>query len=103
MMRLPSLMYYTKLMAKDEEANGLLSEFSEYKDQKEFSGRTDGGYDSIASPTSETTAINDDSIWDELVSILHYSIPLIITFLVGLGNRVWDVWFLGKAGSRGFY
>ncbi|EIE82573.1 hypothetical protein RO3G_07278 [Rhizopus delemar RA 99-880] len=100
MMRLPSLMYYTKLMAKDEEANGLLSEFSEYKDQKEFSGRTDGGYDSIASPTSETTAINDDSIWDELVSILHYSIPLIITFLVGLGNRVWDVWFLGKAGSR---
>jgi hypothetical protein len=96
-------MYYTKLMAKDEEASGLLSEFSEYKDQKEFSGRTDGDYYSIASPTREATMINDYSIWDELVSILHYSIPLIITFLVGFGNRVWDVWFLGKTGSRGFY
>ncbi|KAG0758471.1 hypothetical protein G6F62_007669 [Rhizopus arrhizus] len=100
MMRLPSLMYYTKLMAKDEEASGLLSEFSEYKDQKEFSGRTEGDYYSIASPTREATMINDHSIWDELVSILHYSIPLIITFLVGFGNRVWDVWFLGKTGSR---
>lgn len=38
---------------------------------------------------------------DELAAILRFAVPLIVTFLLGVGNRVVDVWFLGKVGSEG--
>ncbi|KAI8098278.1 mate-domain-containing protein [Gilbertella persicaria] len=36
----------------------------------------------------------------ELTGIIRFCIPLIITFLLGVGNRVVDVWFLGKIGAE---
>ena len=38
---------------------------------------------------------------DELVAIIKYCIPLMITFLLSAGNRLVDVWFLGKVGPEG--
>lgn len=39
-------------------------------------------------------------IQQELQAILRFGIPLIVTFLLGVGNKVIDVWFLGKIGSE---
>ncbi|KAG1472860.1 hypothetical protein G6F56_001292 [Rhizopus delemar] len=94
MMRVPPLLYYNKLMSRDEESNWLL-EAKEDKPTKEFSEITDYGINANELPCEPTL-----NVLDELIAILHYSIPLIITFLMGMGNRVWDVWFLGKTTSR---
>ena len=39
----------------------------------------------------------------EIKSILNYTWPLLITFVVGKGMGVMDVWFLGQLGSEGIY
>lgn len=39
-------------------------------------------------------------IQQELQAILRFALPLIITFLLGVGNKVVDVWFLSKVGSE---
>ena len=39
----------------------------------------------------------------EIKSILDYTWPLLITFVVGKGMGVMDVWFLGQLGAEGIY
>ena len=39
----------------------------------------------------------------EIKSILNYTWPLLITFVVGKAMGVVDVWFLGQLGSEGIY
>lgn len=39
-------------------------------------------------------------IQQELQAIIRFGIPLIVTFLLGVGNKVIDVWFIGKIGSE---
>lgn len=36
----------------------------------------------------------------EIVAIIRYCIPLVITFLLGYGKSVVDVWFLGRTNSE---
>lgn len=54
----------------------------------------------IPDDTNKNSFLNNQ-VREELVAILKFAIPLIITFLLGVGNRVIDVWFLGKVGSEG--
>ncbi|GAA5809471.1 hypothetical protein MFLAVUS_002879 [Mucor flavus] len=53
----------------------------------------------IPDDTNKNSFLNNQ-VREELVAILKFAIPLIITFLLGVGNRVIDVWFLGKVGSE---
>lgn len=56
----------------------------------------------------DTTVIRKDFSWywqhgfvqQEILAIIKFGVPLIITFLLGYGNRVVDIWFLGKTGSE---
>lgn len=47
--------------------------------------------------------LQENDIKHELVAIVRYSIPLMLTFLVSMSNRVIDIWFLGKLGPEGMY
>ncbi|RCH77752.1 hypothetical protein CU098_001671, partial [Rhizopus stolonifer] len=86
-MSIPTLVY-----TKDDETKRLVSE-----DKAKGLFKT---YNSLVLNTSVTEPASI-SIWvEELKSVLKYSLPLVFTFLLGTGNRVWDVWFLGKAGSQ---
>lgn len=42
-----------------------------------------------------------NQVQNELIAILRFAIPLVITFLLGVGTKVVDVWFLGKVGPEG--
>ncbi|KAL0578218.1 hypothetical protein ABG067_008746, partial [Albugo candida] len=46
------------------------------------------------------SSLKENEVRDELTAILRFSIPLIITFLLSVGNRLVDVWFLGKVGPE---
>lgn len=58
--------------------------------------------------TIDTTIIKKDFgyywqhgfVQQEILAIIKFGVPLIITFLLGYGNRVVDIWFLGKTGSE---
>lgn len=39
----------------------------------------------------------------EAKMVVDYAWPLLITYLVGLGMKLVDVWFLGRLGSQGTY
>jgi hypothetical protein len=54
----------------------------------------------VQNNTSKDFYLNNQ-VREELIAILKFAIPLIITFLLGIGNKVIDVWFLGKIGPEG--
>ncbi|KAI7906061.1 mate-domain-containing protein [Cokeromyces recurvatus] len=43
---------------------------------------------------------NDKDVKNELHAIFKFGIPLMITFLLGVGNKVIDVWFVGNLSSE---
>lgn len=47
--------------------------------------------------------LKENDIKHEFIAILRFSIPLMLTFILSIGNRVVDVWFLGKLGPEGIY
>ncbi|CEP17486.1 hypothetical protein [Parasitella parasitica] len=58
---------------------------------------------------SPIVSVRKRSLWNsrkygenrlELQAILLFGIPLICSYLLGVGNKVIDVWFLGKIGSE---
>ncbi|KAI9261182.1 mate-domain-containing protein [Sporodiniella umbellata] len=83
------------MIPKDEEVNWLLQNKGEKNE--EISETTKYGLVTERSMIEEETSLD---ILDELMIIFQYGLPLILTFLMGVGNRVWDVWFLGKTDSR---
>ncbi|KAG0780478.1 hypothetical protein G6F21_012114 [Rhizopus arrhizus] len=85
-MRMPFVFNYSNLVSRDVESDGLL------EDSKLANTR----YDTISHSQVESPF----NVLSELGAVLKYSIPLVITFLMGVGNRVWDVWFLGNIGSK---
>ena len=88
-MRMPFVSHYSNLVSRDVESDGLL------EDSKLANTR----YDTISHSQVESPF----NVLSELGAVLKYSIPLVITFLMGVGNRVWDVWFLGNIGSKGIF
>ncbi|KAG1138700.1 hypothetical protein G6F37_012151 [Rhizopus arrhizus] len=85
-MRMPFVFNYSNLVSRDVESDSLL------EDSKLANARYGTVFHSqVESPFN---------VLSELGAVLKYSIPLVITFLMGVGNRVWDVWFLGNIGSK---
>lgn len=54
-------------------------------------------------PVYDNSRYSSHEVRQELHAILKFAIPLIVTFILGVGNRVVDVWFLGQVGSEGKY
>ncbi|KAI9275813.1 mate-domain-containing protein [Phascolomyces articulosus] len=61
--------------------------------------RNNSGVDLTVLATKQQNHLLQD-IKEEARSILNYTWPLLITFVVGKGMGVVDVWFLGKLGSE---
>lgn len=126
MLRLPTLVnfpliFWNKYRALDdeEEAAGLL--VSSEVDETSMKHRNHGA---ITTPLTPPPVINEMSfaypntidvasrkrslhcyakygeIQQEIQAISRFALPLIVTFLLGVGNKVVDVWFLGKVGSE---
>ncbi|KAL7317042.1 hypothetical protein PS15m_003446 [Mucor circinelloides] len=125
MLRLPTLLnfpliFWNKYRAPDdeEEAAGLL--ISNNVDETLMKHRNHGAITpptpppvinemSFAYPnTIDTSTRKKDlhyygkygEIQQESQAILRFALPLIVTFLLGVGNKVVDVWFLSKVGSE---
>ncbi|KAI9257072.1 mate-domain-containing protein [Helicostylum pulchrum] len=102
MLRLPTVINFPLMLWKgkiqkrtDDEETRYLLEAEETLIKHHSSGQNLFVQDDI----NKSTFLNNQ-VRDELVAILKFAIPLIVTFLLGVGNRVIDVWFLGKVGSE---
>ncbi|CAO3643081.1 unnamed protein product [Mucor fragilis] len=122
MLRLPTLVnfpfiFWNKYRAPDddEEAAGLL--ISSEVDETFMKHRNHGAitpppvvnemsfaYPNTIDPSSRKRRLHYyekyGEIQQELQAIFRFALPLIVTFLLGVGNKVIDVWFLGKVGSE---
>ena len=92
----------------DDEFTHLLSKNNKYNNKTLSSGG--GGTpptparDDSAVDLSELTKQSNphfEDIKQEAVAIINYTWPLLITFVVGKGMGLVDVWFLGRLGSEG--
>jgi hypothetical protein len=107
MLRLPTLINFPRLFYSrvpiDEESTALLSESKETK-RRNLGSITPTPIINetcfIYPNTSNQNFWVDDQIYQELLALFKFAIPLVITFLVAIGMRVIDVWFLGKLGSQ---
>jgi hypothetical protein len=115
MLRLPAIIYFPLLFwsnkkiqqeaeaeAEEEEVTRLLipEEVKHHGSIKQF--YEDEHIEDIAViDQQKDTRYSFFEIKQELMAILKFGIPLIVTFLLGFGNRVVDVWFLGQVGSEG--
>lgn len=107
MLRIPTLINFSLLVfwknkiQEDEESTALL--IPEETFVKHHGSITN--YDDIFFQDDQkinmSSFLKHHQVRDELTAILKFAIPLVITFLLGMGNRVVDTWFLGKIGSEG--
>lgn len=51
--------------------------------------------------TNVFSPLNENDVKHEFMTIVRYSIPLMLTFVLSVSNRVIDIWFLGKLGPEG--
>jgi MATE family multidrug resistance protein len=95
---------YKKRKTPDTESTPLIREDLDFK----YSGNTkkplewgDSGYG--LNTISNGNKLTKEQIYIEAVALLKFCFPLLVTFLLGHGMRLVDVWFLGKIGSEGIF
>jgi hypothetical protein len=109
MLRLPTLVNFPRLLSRyyqvpdDEESTALLT-----PETKKISVKHRITSPSITNDTCfiYPNTIDQKNLWinhkvqQELLALSKFAIPLVITFMVAVGMRVVDVWFLGKLGPQ---
>ncbi|KAI9491250.1 mate-domain-containing protein [Zychaea mexicana] len=95
----------------DNERTTLLSSQKKYDGKPLLKGSCGAATTSWSDSAVDLTQFvkRDENCWllqdvkDETKAILNYTWPLLVTFVIGKGMGLVDVWFLGRLGSEGYY